>query len=247
MKKMIIITAACVAMTTSAAAAEDSWTGPYIGVHAGYGAANARSDAILTDQWAFEAQALQDRAAANFSRKVKPDGLLFGAQIGYNQQIGSSFLLGAELEYSNLDAKDRVEQISTGAPTYTSIHRFDAKHSFNLKAKAGFTTGRTLIYGTAGWNWTRAAVGTELVSTGGYSKAGGIKKSFDGLVVGGGLEHKLSNNVSARLEYAFSDLGKERFSTAYRTGSTFTSPVYSEQLTEKFKIHAVKLGVNYNF
>lgn len=247
MKKIIILSFACAMASTPALAQDDNWTGPYVGVNAGYGSAETRSDATLGGAWAQEPAARQQRIVDGLASKAKPDGAIYGFQLGYNQQVSPNFLLGAEADLSLMSIKHDESSTSAGAPLYDFESSFKLKRSIAVKAKAGFTTGSTLFYATGGWNWTRANISSEITSSGGYSKEGVIKKDLNGYVLGGGIEQKFSKKISLRLEYTYNDLGDVTYTTAYRPGSAFTSPVFSETVTNKSSLHAIKLGVNYSF
>jgi outer membrane immunogenic protein len=245
------------ALATSAIAApafaqdgEDDWTGAYIGVHAGYNGLKSDSDVALGGQWTTESAALQGEVVSRWSASQSIDDMNYGAQIGYNFNAGGA-VIGVEADISVLNG-DNVSsrtQASTAFPTlsYTYGNTVDPKHAISLKGKLGAPMGRTLFYVHGGWQWVRADVGAEILSNGGYSKAGGLTETFDGYTVGGGVEHKFSRNVSARLEYGYSDLGDATYATAYRPGSTFVTPAYNETFTQDMRMHSVRLGLNFHF
>ena len=84
-------------------------------------------------------------------------------------------------------------------------------------------------------------------SNGNYRKAALVDRTMDGFIVGGGIEHRLGNNVSARLTYQYADQGDETYTTAYQPGSSFTTPAYTETVTQDLRLHLVRVGVNYRF
>ena len=71
--------------------------------------------------------------------------------------------------------------------------------------------------------------------------------SLDGYIVGGGVEQKLGNRLSARVEYNYTDQGRANYATSYRPGSTFVTPAYNENLSQDLRLHLVRVGVNYHF
>lgn len=252
MKKYMFVLMASAAVATPAMAQDAEWNGPYAGVHIGYGTGTSDTQATLSGNWSIETQALQDHVTGGLSPQVKPEGLNYGVQLGYNAQLGESFVLGVEGDFSLLDVDD---SLSTGpsAPAsipwlnYTFGNDIEAKHMYSLRAKAGVAIGKTLIYATGGWAWVKSEYGSEIVSSGGYTKEGRIETTTDGFIIGGGIEQKLGSNVSARLDYSYTEQGDVAYSSAYRTGSTYVSPAYNEGFVQNLDLHLIRLGVNFHF
>src|SRR5512137_1484801 len=97
-------------------------------------------------------------------------GGLLGFHLGYNYQIGSA-VLGVEGDYMGSWMEDGPFAVDDIA---------------SIRARAGYTFGNTLLYGTLGYAWADASsLGSD---------------SFDGLVLGAGLDYKFSQNWSARVE-----------------------------------------------
>lgn len=253
MRKYLALAAIGSAIVASPAFAQDAeeWTGAYVGIHAGYTNLKSDSAVALSGQWSVEAAQTRTDVVNNWSTSQSLDDMNFGAQIGYNYNFGGA-VLGVEADISVLNGEDvssRGPIAVTGLPslTYTYGNTVDPKHSISARAKLGLPMGQTLFYAHGGWQWVRAEVAAEIVSNGGYTKEGRVSEDFNGYVVGAGIEHKFSPSVSARLEYAYSDLGDVSYVTAYRTGSTFTNPVYTETVTQDMRMHTVKVGLNYHF
>lgn len=251
-RTLLISTALFAAMATPAFAEDGDWTGPYVGVHAGYGSGTSSSDVTLSGAWTSESTALRTYVTDNFSDRRKPEGFNFGAQLGYNYQTAGNFVIGAEGDFSVLSANDArstglVATTPFPALSYNFGNSVDAKHMFSLRAKAGVALNKTLIYATGGWAWVNTEFGATMQSNGGYNKAGTAKKTLDGFIIGAGVEQKLGSKVSARIDYAFTDQGKHIYSTAYQPGSSFTSPVYSETVSQDLKLHLIRVGLNFHF
>ncbi|MFM5947964.1 MAG: outer membrane protein [Novosphingobium sp.] len=244
------IAAATLASPAFAQDGEDDWNGAYIGVHVGYNGLKSDSAVALGGAWSTESTALQNEVTTRWSTSQSIDDLNYGAQIGYNFNAGGA-VLGVEADISLLNGDDvrSSAQASTAFPalTYTYGNVVDPKHAISVRAKVGLPMGKTLFYAHGGWQTVRADVGASILSNGGYSKAAAVTENFDGYIVGAGIEHKLGSNISARLEYAYSDLGDVSYATAYRAGSTFTSPAYNETFTQDMRMHSVRLGLNFHF
>lgn len=251
MKKLMISALLASTIASTAWAQQNTWTGFYAGARAGYGFGDSRADLALGGQWATETQGLRDAVTNGWSGDLKPKGPLLGLHGGYNHQITNMFVLGAEADFTALNADDASNRtVSTPfvGLTYAVRNEIDVKRIFSLRAKAGLALSQqTLLYVTGGWAWARAEAGAEVLSSGAYSKASKSTHSFDGFIVGGGVEHKITNRFSVRLDYTYSDLGDVTFSTLYRAGSTFVTPAYTETFRQDLKMHQVSVGFNYRF
>ena len=164
-------------------AAPFSWTGFYLGGHAGW----ARSD-IGT-------------GAANF---VQPDtdGGIVGGHIGFNWQLpSSSLVIGIEADASalNLDA---------AAPCFNPAFTCgtDISHQSSIRGRLGLAANRWLLYVTAGVAFTDFDGFTRVNATG-VTFPGGTSRN--GFIAGLGAEYALTNNVIVGLEYLHTDFGSK--------------------------------------
>lgn len=249
----VCLAAAATAISASPAMAQDdeSWTGLYAGVHVGLSEVQSQGDVTLGGRWSTETQGLRDFIVANAGADQKEDNVNLGLQLGYNYQTGP-VVFGAEVEFSSFE-KDHIEtrgplkQTASAATSYTFSNSLKPDNMVATKAKLGLTTGSTLFYATGGWAWKKTEFGTGITSSANYLKAGSLKKTTDGFTVGGGIEQRLTRHLSARLSYDYTDQGSVSYATAYRPGSAFTTPAYSETVNQDLKLHFVRLGVNYTF
>lgn len=160
-----------------------SWTGIYVGAHVGYGFSDL--------DWQFE-------ATPGISTSHTGDGGLLGAQIGYNVQV-RQFVFGVEADMSGAFIDG-----GTACPNPA----FDCSHTFNwlasLRGRAGIAVNgnRTLLYATAGAAWADVDHEATNVATGATFGTGFNERHF-GWVAGGGVEHMLTANLSARVEYLY--------------------------------------------
>ena len=99
-------------------------------------------------------------------------GFVLGLYGGYARQLGS-WVVGAEVDWT------------TGTSS-------NSKDLFTVRGRVGYAFERFLVYGTAGWG--TADLGT--VTIGGVSR----NLDFSGLVVGGGIETRISQQMSLRAE-----------------------------------------------
>jgi outer membrane immunogenic protein len=126
----------------------------------------------------------------------KQDAVHGGVFVGYDHEVVPNFVLGVEGGFS-LGAGDRV------GPYGSNNASLDPRYSFDASARAGVVLAeRNLLYVRGGYANTRARLTRDV---------GGISISdngnHDGWFVGGGVERKLLNNVSTRVEYRYNDFG----------------------------------------
>lgn len=245
-----VVTAALLASAAPALADdEQDWSGVYAGIQGGYTQARSATDVTLGGQWSAETGSLRNFVTNNAGARQRDGDVNAGAQIGFNYQAGE-LVVGLEGEFTLLNGGQTVSRgplTATPGLNYTITNTVDPKHMFALKGRAGLSLGDTLVYASGGWAWTRAQLGLSLRSNGNYLKAGSVDRTLDGFIVGGGVEQKLTDNLSARLSYDYSKQGKETYATAYLPGSAFTSPAYTETAQQNLRLHLVRVGINYRF
>lgn len=143
-------------------------------------------------------------------------GLVGGVQAGYNADL-SGVVVGGEVELSHMgDTKVRLP----GGD-------LKQRHRLAAKAKAGMPVGDgTLVYGTGGLAMTNMRDNGAIQGPDGWKP---------GWLMGAGLEQKLTDQISARVEYNYVRTNDIRtFNGATTTKGDVTD-------------HTIKAGVNYRF
>lgn len=202
MKKscLFVASAALLAVTNSAMAADYDdpppsaydWSGPYIGLQAGY----AWGDLDVTT---FADAGGGPVAGAGGSTDIK--GFIGGAHAGWNFQI-ESIVLGLEADI-NGSTVDGTFTFANGDDFTADI---DVAGSF--RGRLGFAFDRALIYGTGGLAIASVELGTLNFGAGIREKD---TQTYVGYTVGGGIEYAFSDSLSGRIEYRYTDLGTENF------------------------------------
>jgi len=135
----------------------------------------------------------QDRLGVNIGidrGSLKTDGFAYGGQAGYDLRTSTGVVIGAEASLTGNTASTVVDGIELG------IGR-----TFNATARLGYVLGdKHLIYARGGYSNAR------FTADDGFDKEGGNR---DGFTIGAGYEQAVARNVSARLEYNYSDYGSE--------------------------------------
>jgi len=155
------------------------------------------------------------------------NGALYGLQVGYNLQYGTT-VLGIEGSWSHstvqgntacvifLDCKREVDWVAT------------------LVGRAGMVFDRTLVYGMAGVAW--ADVDTKVSVLGTPFLSG--SETHTGWTAGFGFEHMLSSHITTRIEYSHIDLGSTTHNLAFAGGG----PTIPDKVD--VKLDTIRLGVN---
>lgn len=253
MNRYSLICATVLVATSTPAFAEDGdWSGLYGGVNIGFNKTKSATDAALSGSWTAESQIVRDHVTNNFAANQSVKDVSYGGQIGYNYQTGGA-VLGVEADFnflsgSEISSRGPLAPSSNPGLTYTFTNRIDPKNMVSVKAKLGAALGSTLIYAEGGWAFTKARFGADLASNGNYSKSGRLSETMDGFIIGGGIEHKISDNVSARLSYDYSDQGSATYVAAYNAGSAYGPPRYNyvETFRQDLKLHLIRVGVNFH-
>ncbi len=185
---------ACIVAAQTAAAAD--WTGFYIGANVG----GVFGDVDLTG--VSEATSYVNIAPGQVFT-FNPDGVLGGAQFGYNFEF-SGWLFGLEISGHGMDFDDALP---VGSDTLSMeadwLATGTARLGFILNAdslayiKGGYATGniKTRYLDTSGGPTTTGVLDTDEV--------------HQGWIVGAGFEHMIGENVSFGLEYNYIDLGEQ--------------------------------------
>lgn len=178
-----------------------TWSGFYVGANLGYGEADFD---VQKDLNYFDGADATLNDSYSFGSSLSGDGLIGGAQAGYNWQV-NSLVFGIEGDISFTDWGQSSATFGSGDVTDlggtggldASDYAFgsaSAELDFlaSVRGRLGFAMQNVMIYGTGGVAWADAeararivasdpGLATETVWTG--------KESFDdiGFVVGGGL------------------------------------------------------------
>ncbi|MGB3337797.1 MAG: outer membrane protein [Devosia sp.] len=223
MKRLGIMLAAILSLTTATHAADlgwnsgaspiysptpaTGWSGFYAGVSGGYGFGSA------TVSPAPGAQASNSTGGWNL-----------GGQAGYNMDMGG-FILGAEgdLQWSNIGYSEAIPAgtFKTGIDFYGT-----------LRGRAGMAFGQVMPYVTAG---LAAGRGSASLDNGVVTSQ---SATHMGWTAGVGLEAQATSNISIKAEYLYVDLGTQTY-------NGLPGPVGNIDVGQRFSV--VRAGLNYKF
>jgi outer membrane immunogenic protein len=195
-----------------------NWTGAYVGIDAGY---------------LFGKTRVTVPAAPNTSASPEPQGFTLGGHVGYRYQLQNNIVLGAEgrlfANFGTRKSKDFV-----GFPG--QAERIENPWGGDARITLGYAMDRFLPY---------IAGGLAFGETKGCFTIGGVcsaNTSFSntrvGWTLGAGVAYAFTNNLIARIEYTYTDLGRSSYTTAGLPGGI---------TRVRYDNHAVRAGLSYKF
>lgn len=203
-----------------AAASQDAaydWSGAYVGMQAGYGWGEGRYISPVDGQ----------------SASPRPDGMLAGVFGGYSHQWHNGVVLGAEADINANDGHG----IKVFGPLDDFDARFQLKWSGSARLRLGYALGRFMPFVSAG-----AAVGKishDYAPT--WISPRTPRRIFEGTefgwTVGAGVEYRMNDKISTRVEYRYTDYGSKSYPAV--------GPAQPHSMT--LKTNDLRLGIAYKF
>lgn len=189
-----------------------NWTGAYAGAQVGYG-------------WADTDASSGPLAGFNQTHSYDSSGFIGGFHAGYNlHNQGFVYGIEADIDFADFD------ETSVGSPL---SHQTELYWMGSLRARIGFAADRTLFYVTGGWAFGEVDITQRNVSSGAITASNSDIRN--GWTLGGGVERAFTSNMTARLEYRYTDLGSEDFRGA--------NSIDSSDVT----VQSIRAGISYKF
>jgi outer membrane immunogenic protein len=232
-----------------AMAAANNWSGLYIGGNVGYGWGNNSTD------FAFLPSPVEFEGDNNTTLGARSSGVIGGAQLGYNWQIGSLVTgLEADIQGSGIKGSARATPtvVGTAIPDPISVLSSEPKLSWfgTVRGRLGVTvTPDLLLYGTGGLAYGRVDASANWFSSDGSFQAqapASVSKTKVGWTAGAGAEWMFARNWSAKLEYLYIDLGSDS-AIGNVTINQVLNPLAAVGYTWHTRENIVRVGVNYHF
>jgi opacity protein-like surface antigen len=169
----------------------------------------------------------------------KPEGLIGGGLAGYNFQSGD-WVYGFEVTANAASVKGSATNdfivpagvfANAGAPyTVAQVQRSKMVDLYTARLRLGYSFGNMLMYVTGGMagahvrtNFALSALGQTVLSS--------DRQFHTGYTVGAGAAYKITERLSARLDYSFVDLGNKTH----------------QSVSHKKRANIVMLGLAYQF
>ncbi len=204
--KMFLVSTTALALLGGAAAAADLpafepapvmapvpagfvWTGPYVGLAAGYAWGEAEINEFEGDR----------------DESLDVDGWLVGGFVGYNYQFPSALVLGieADLEWAEIDG-DGSDGDDDDDDDDDDSFSADVNWQGSLRARLGYAFDRALIYTTGGL--AVADVDGEFSDGDDDDDDDSSDNTEWGWTLGAGVDFAVTDNVFVRGEYRYTNL-----------------------------------------
>jgi outer membrane immunogenic protein len=242
------------ALPYTAAAPAFSWTGCYLGGNGG--GAWGRSDVNTTIST--PSSPFVDELTRELSPVLHSVGATVGGQLGCNRQFGH-LVVGGETDFNYFGLK---KSISTTLPaalvdpalqSVTTNSSIETRWLFTARGRLGYAWDTWLVYGTGGLAMTRidasanysnliVRVNPPVLAENEFASASTTKV---GWTVGAGVEHAISKNWTAKLEYLYADFGSVAASGPLVGEAGPTGIFFNHNFPLRTNI--VRFGVNYLF
>jgi outer membrane immunogenic protein len=199
-----------------------SWTGFYLGGHAGGARVEDRATAVSTSPL----------IVTSTIDSVTSNSFLIGGQVGFNYQVGIA-VVGVEADgsWTNTTESTGVQPLGPGGLGNTT-----RKISWygTATARAGAAWDNVLLYAKAGAAGMNARY-TSDIQENGVAKRQGVSDRRLGWTAGGGIEVGFYGGWSGKVEYAYLDFGTSGYWLAFPAADPWRH------------VHMVKAGINKRF
>ena len=247
-----------------------AWTGFYVGINGGYAWGNSSVAFTGNDPAALAGTCGGGGAPKGQcinSVDFRRDGAVAGGQFGYNWQVNSQWLVGAEADYqwSNLDGSVN-SAFRLGDVGATNMVASQTVASFGtIRARAGVVlTPPLLLYGTGGLAFGQvrenlrvpAASSNALPATGGFSYActvgtscfaGSASQTLFGWSAGAGAEYAITSNLIFRTELLYVHLSAPTVTATATAVNGATAPASIAAGFSPVYFAVMRAGLNYKF
>lgn len=235
-----------------------NWSGWYVG--ANWGGIHYDAKGSTTS-----GNGQSSSVAASEATERNKDAALAGLHIGYNHQLDSGLVLGAEVGGSY--ARARVTQnfiVPELNARFADNRKYQAtyKQSFgpevSARLRVGQTFGRALVYATAGVSVMQEkqrrtqyrAITPYNTETRTYFSESDSKLRAGG-VIGAGVEYAFSDKVSLRSEYLYGYYPEKTFDFDRASQNVYANSgsdvAIGREASNTLKTQSVQLGFNYRF
>jgi outer membrane immunogenic protein len=192
--------------------------------------------------------------AAVGTSSTAPRGVIGGAEIGYDWQVGH-FVLGFETDFSGWDMSSSAGVSGVGTPgppagtpgppptTFSSTISTKSNWLFTARPRAGFVNGNMLLYLTGGLAVSSIDFSQSILLGGtGPTLAGSSSSTQAGWTAGGGIEYALSWNWMIKAEYLY-----VRFPNQSVAQVDSAAPAATGTATGNLTASILRAGFDYRF
>jgi outer membrane immunogenic protein len=218
---------------------EFSWTGFYLGIHAGGG----------VDHFAFPFDIFvpEPRGFVEGTNGITASGPIGGLQAGFNYELPFFHIVaGVEIDNSASGIRGRTTVNGTllsGAPA-TATFGSKFMDFGTARIRLGYACGRFLPYLTGGFTYGTIETSYSVAAPG-FSSAESSTATRSGVfphvgTVGGGAEYAIAPNFMVKVEYLYDFINARRVIFDPVPGSSI-------QFNTRTMYHIARVGLNYKF
>jgi outer membrane immunogenic protein len=181
------------------------------------------------------------------------DGAAYYGRVGMDAQRGN-IVVGVVGEFGKSEITDSVTAFSTTPASYVMTRSVDWEAS--IRGRAGYAVNTTLFYGTFGAGYAKIDRDFYSTNTGNAYQQSGKRQQF-GILGGGGIEQKVTPNISVGMEYMFHQYQDDDFRVRVTQGTQpATNPfVLAPNTTgtdfrrsdDKFRWHSLRATAAFRF
>jgi outer membrane immunogenic protein len=165
-----------------------------------------------------------------------------GAHVGFNYQFGSLVAgIEADIEGAGIEGDNSFDFVGGALDGTTLSASSEINFQGSLRARVGFALDRALIYATGGLafaNFENSYVLSE-TATGVSLGSQNFDETEWGWTLGAGVEYAFTNNLTARVEYRYTQFD------GFRNEGTGVFAGSAADLEPDF--HTVRVGLSYKF
>jgi outer membrane immunogenic protein len=192
-----------------------NWTGPYLGVEMGVAASVSRLSATA--------------GGATASTTEGGQSVLGGGFGGFDYQVSDHFVIGALGEIAAANPQSTLSVTAGGAGASVNV---SPNFSWSAMARLGWlATQSTLLYAVGGYTG-ESVTSNATAFAGGASATVSTNSMLSGWTVGPGIEARIADGWSSKLEYRYSEYGTQTVVPG---------------ITVQPSTHTVRLGLAYKF
>ena len=165
-----------------------------------------------------------------------------------------NIVVGVVGEFGKSEITDSVTAFSTTPASYVMTRSVDWEAS--IRGRAGYAVNTTLFYGTFGAGYAKIDRDFYSTNTGNAYQQSGKRQQF-GILGGGGIEQKVTPNISVGMEYMYHQYQDDDFRVRVTQGTQpATNPfVLAPNTTgtdfrrsdDKFRWHSLRATAAFRF
>ena len=242
-----------------------NWTGGYVGVNVGFGGGidhyNTNLNGATTTTQGPDQYGNYDQQTSPFSANAsdgqRSNGVIGGAQVGFNYELGGCGCLGgfgggfgrnivvgveADFDGTGISSGSALSSFASGFP-FGYAQNVAVNNQINylgtVRGRLGYAFDRVLVYGTGGFAYANTTTSLNVPANNISTTS---SQFHTGYVFGAGVEVAVTNNVLLRAEYLRAELDEKTVSSGAIPWTGFNYNV-----NERTDVNIVRAGLDYKF